>query len=143
MPWNGTGAALRDELRWYVDGVVTHSVKESDVPAATWTSLASHAGYFVILNVAMGGAFPNKLGGGPTADTKPGVPMVVDYVEVRYLGGQGTPTVTASPTATASPTVSASPTVTAVADSERVADGDGIADGECVADGHRQPTVSR
>jgi len=28
----------------------------------------------------MGGAFPNKLGGGPNAGTKPGVPMVVDYV---------------------------------------------------------------
>ena len=90
MEWDRSGPS--DQLRWYIDGTLTHKVDQSQVPAATWSSLADHAGYFVILNVAIGGAFPNKLGGGPTAATKPGVPMVVDYVEVKYAGGQGGPT---------------------------------------------------
>jgi hypothetical protein len=37
---------------------------------------------FVILNVAIGGAFPNAFGGGPVEATQPGVPMLVDYVAV-------------------------------------------------------------
>src|SRR4029079_17216030 len=92
MEWDSTGAS--DQLRWYIDGRQTHSVNETDVPAQTWTDLSSHAGYFIIFNVAMGGAFPNSrnLGGGPYAGTRPGVPMVVDYVEVQYAAGQGNPT---------------------------------------------------
>jgi len=94
MEWDRTGPA--DQLRWYIDGNLTHKVDQNQVPAQTWSSLADHAGYFVIFNVAIGGAFPNKLGGGPSAATKPGVPMVVDYVEVKYAGGQGTPTTSPS-----------------------------------------------
>ena len=88
MEWDSTGAT--DQLRWYIDGRQTHSVNETDVPAQAWTDLSSHAGYFIIFNVAMGGAFPNSrnLGGGPYADTKPGVPLVVDYVEVKYAAGR-------------------------------------------------------
>lgn len=99
LEWDRTGAT--DQLRWYIDGTQTHTVNENDVPAATWAALSEHAGYFIILNVAIGGAFPNKagMGGGPTADTKPGVPMVVDYVEVKYADGQGTPPTT-PPTST-------------------------------------------
>jgi len=89
IEWDRTGAA--DQLRWYIDGTLTFTVNQNQVPAQIWTSLSDHAGYFIILNVAIGGAFPNKLGGGPTAATKPGVPMLVDYVEVKYAGGQVTP----------------------------------------------------
>ena len=108
MEWDRSGPS--DQLRWYIDGTQTHKVDESQVPAATWSSMTDHAGYFVILNVAIGGAFPNKLGGGPTPATKPGVPMVVDYVEVKYAGGQGGPVVTATPPVTATPTVTATDT---------------------------------
>ena len=92
MEWDRSGTA--DQLRWYLDGALTFTVNQNQVPAQTWSDLADHAGYFVILNVAIGGAFPNKLdgNGGPFPTTKPGVPMVVDYVEVKYAGGQGTPT---------------------------------------------------
>ena len=92
MEWDRSGPA--DQLRWYLDGALTFTVNENQVPAQTWSDLADHAGYFVILNVAIGGAFPNKLdgNGGPFPTTKPGVPMVVDYVEVKYAGGHGTPT---------------------------------------------------
>jgi hypothetical protein len=42
----------------------------------------------------VGGAFPANQGGGPTPATKPGVPMVVDYVQVQYHGGGVSPTTT-------------------------------------------------
>jgi hypothetical protein len=109
LEWDRSGPS--DQLRWYIDGTLTHKVDESQVPAATWSSLADHAGYFIIMNVAIGGAFPNKLGGGPSASTKPGVPMLIDYVEVRYLGGPGTSTPPATPT----PTGPATPTPTGTA----------------------------
>jgi len=113
MEWDSSGAT--DQMRWYLDGVLTFTVNENQVPAQTWTDLADHAGYFLILNVAMGGAFPNKLdgNGGPFPDTKPGVPMVVDYVEVKYAGGgPTTPPTTTSPGPTTAPSTTA-PTTTA------------------------------
>ena len=57
----------------------------------------------------MGGAFPNKLNpgqAGPLSTTKPGVPMVVDYVEVKYAGGQGGPTDPTTPPVTTPPVTS-------------------------------------
>ena len=69
-------------------------------------------GYFIILDVAIGGAFPNKLGGGPTADTKPGVPMLVDYVEVKYASGQATPPPTPTFTTTTNRTTTTTTTPT-------------------------------
>ncbi|MGS0684034.1 family 16 glycosylhydrolase [Nakamurella sp. GG22] len=108
--WDTSGAS--DQLRWTLDGKVTFTVNEGQLPATTWTEISSHMGYFVILNVAMGGAFPSKagLGGGPTAATKPGVPMVVDYVQVLYSGQGGSPTATPTATPTVKPTV-VTPTV--------------------------------
>jgi hypothetical protein len=90
IEWDRSGNS--DQLRWYLDNVLTFTVNQNQVPAETWASLANHAGYFIILNVAMSGSFPAKLGAQATAATRPGVPMVVDYVEVKYAGGQGTPT---------------------------------------------------
>jgi len=77
-----------NELRWYVDGEQFHSVKQDQLPADTWNQMTSHSGYFIILNVAMGGAFPDGVSGQatPTAETVPGVPMVVDYVAVWTRG---------------------------------------------------------
>lgn len=89
-----------EQLRWYVDGVQYHSVSESQVDATTWSNMTSHNGYFILLNVSMGGAFPDAIAGAttPTSSTTSGVPMVVDYVAV-WNSGTSTP----SPTATASP----------------------------------------
>jgi hypothetical protein len=104
--WDRSGPI--DQLRWYTDGQLTHKVDQDEVPAATWTQMTVHAGYFMILNVSVGGAFPDKLGGGPTAATLPGVPMIVDYVQVQYKGGAGggTSTVPTAPTTpTTTPTV--------------------------------------
>ncbi len=109
LEWDRTGPA--DQLRWYLDGTLTFTVNENQVPAQTWASLSEHAGYFIILNVAIGGAFPNKLGGGPTAATTPGVPMIVDYVDVKYAAGTGpTSTVPTAPSGTTTPTTNQTPT---------------------------------
>ncbi len=113
LEWDDSGPV--EQLRWYLDGTLTFTVNANQVPADTWASLADHAGYFIILNVAIGGAFPNKLGGGPTAATKPGVPMVIDYVDVRYAGGSTPPTTTPTTpptTPTTTPTNPTTPTPT-------------------------------
>jgi hypothetical protein len=47
--------------------------------------------FFLILNVAVGGGFPATYGGGPTAATRPGVPLLVDHVAVYSSGGIAPP----------------------------------------------------
>ncbi|HLU71283.1 MAG TPA: glycoside hydrolase family 16 protein [Nonomuraea sp.] len=83
-----------NQLRWYVDGQLYHSLSQSRFDATTWSNMTSHAGYFLLLNVAMGGAFPNGVAGfgTPTAATVPGRPMLVDYVAVWQSGSGGGPT---------------------------------------------------
>ncbi|WSN15022.1 carbohydrate-binding protein [Micromonospora sp. NBC_01699] len=87
------------QLRWYVDGQLYHTVTQTQVGQPHWTNMTSHAGYFLLLNVAMGGSFPNGVAGGttPTAATVSGRPMLVDYVAVWSRGG-GTPPTTPPPT---------------------------------------------
>ncbi|MFF6802944.1 carbohydrate-binding protein [Streptomyces sp. NPDC012616] len=85
-----------EAIRFYVDGVNYHTVTANQVDATTWTNATNH-GYFVILNVAMGGAFPDAFGGGLDGDTQPGRPMVVDYVQVLQAAGTGGGTTTPPP----------------------------------------------
>jgi beta-glucanase (GH16 family) len=75
-----------EELRWYVDDENTFTVKADKVDPAVW-ELANHHGYFIILNVAIGGVFPKNFGGGPTPTTRSGVPMLVDRVAVSTADG--------------------------------------------------------
>jgi hypothetical protein len=79
-----------EAIRFYVDGVNYHTVTASQMDATTWANATSH-GYFLILNVAMGGGFPDAFGGGPTSATESGHPMVVDYVQVLSSGSGTTP----------------------------------------------------
>jgi beta-glucanase (GH16 family) len=76
-----------EQLRWYVDGIQYHTVNASQVDATTWANATNH-GFFIILNVAIGGSWP----GNPTSSTVSGVPMLVDYVAVYRSGGGTTPT---------------------------------------------------
>ncbi|ADB32761.1 Carbohydrate binding family 6 [Kribbella flavida DSM 17836] len=88
-----------NELRWYVDGQEYHKITQAQLPADTWTNMTSHAGYFILLNVAMGGAFPDALGGPtPRPETVPDRPMIVDYVAVTTRGGGTNPPTTPPPT---------------------------------------------
>lgn len=77
-----------EELRWYVDGEQYHSVKETDLDAQTWADATDH-GHFILLNLAMGGAFPDGVAGQqtPVAATQPGHSMTVDYVSVESSTG--------------------------------------------------------
>ncbi|GLW67200.1 hypothetical protein Arub01_54430 [Actinomadura rubrobrunea] len=73
-----------EQLRWYVDDQHFHTVTEDRVGADAWAAMTDHGGYFLLLNLAMGGGFPDGVAGRatPTPQTVPGRSMVVDYVAV-------------------------------------------------------------
>jgi len=81
-------------IRWYLDGVQFWQVYSNNagMDATTWANAVDH-GFFIILNVAMGGSWP----GSATSSTTSGIPMLVDYVRV-YTAGASTSTPTATPT---------------------------------------------
>ena len=94
-----------EQIRWYLDGANYFTVSANQVDATTWANAVDH-GFFIIFDLAMGGAFPNAFGGGPTAATQSGVSMIVDNVQVSTSGGSGggvtpTPPPPPPPTATA------------------------------------------
>jgi beta-glucanase (GH16 family) len=67
----------REEIRWYVDGHHYFTVHSTDIDAPTWDRATDH-GFFLLLNLAIGGSFP-----GPTnANTRAGAAMTVDSVSV-------------------------------------------------------------
>src|SRR6266851_5720861 len=72
-----------EEMRWYLDGANFFTLRSNQVDATTWNNATNH-GFFIILDLAMGGGFPAAFGGGPTAATISGQSMVVDYVRVYY-----------------------------------------------------------
>src|SRR5215472_17009262 len=86
-----------EQLRFLRDGNVQFTVNESQFPLATWQAAVDH-GFFVIMDVAMGGAFPNAICGcgSPSAATSSGAGMTVDYVAV-YQSGSGGGTTTTNP----------------------------------------------
>ncbi|MGY4642888.1 ricin-type beta-trefoil lectin domain protein [Cellulomonas sp. URHB0016] len=77
-----------EQLRFYLDGSNFFTINADQVDATTWDN-ATHHGFFMILNVAIGGGFPAAFGGGPTSATQSGAPMVVDYVAAYTAGGSG------------------------------------------------------
>ncbi|MCS0599910.1 glycoside hydrolase family 16 protein [Streptomyces sp. LP11] len=86
MEWDRSTSP--EQIRFSLDGVDFHTVRATDVDATTWANATNH-GYFVILDVAMGGGFPGAFGGGPDGGTEPGHPMTVDYVQVLQSGSGG------------------------------------------------------
>ncbi|MFF3419463.1 glycoside hydrolase family 16 protein [Streptomyces sp. NPDC002698] len=86
MEWDRSTST--EEVRFYLDGLNFHTVRANQVDATTWANATNH-GYFIILNVAMGGGFPGAFGGGPDSGTEPGHPLVVDYVQVLQSAGGG------------------------------------------------------
>jgi len=64
------------DVRWYVDGSLYHQMTPSNIPSGTqW---AFEHPFFLLLNLAVGGAWP----GDPDASTSFPQQMVVDYVRV-------------------------------------------------------------
>ncbi|MBA2709226.1 MAG: family 16 glycosylhydrolase [Tatlockia sp.] len=66
------------QIRFYVDNVNYLSLSANKVDAKTWNDATNH-GFFMILNVAIGG-----WGGMPNHETRSGKPMLIDYVRVYY-----------------------------------------------------------
>jgi beta-glucanase (GH16 family) len=52
-----------EQIRWYLDGKEFYSVSESTVGAAAWTEAVDH-GFSIVLDVAMGGSYPDTTSGG-------------------------------------------------------------------------------
>ncbi|MDX6230170.1 MAG: hypothetical protein QOI76_3560 [Frankiales bacterium] len=74
------------QLRWYLDGRLIHQVGQDQLPAAVWSAAMDH-GYYLILDLAIGGQLPAKLGGGPTSRTRSGGELLVDYVTAQSRAG--------------------------------------------------------
>jgi hypothetical protein len=112
-----------NQMRWYVDGVQYHSVTADQVGASAWNQLASHEGYFLLLNLAIGGAFPDAIQGSatPTSQTESGSSMLVDYVAVYSRGGGASTSPSASPSASKSTSPSTSPSASVSASPSRSA----------------------
>jgi hypothetical protein len=88
-----------EQIRWYKDGAQYFSVNESQVGTSTWQAAVDH-GFFIILNVAIGGGFPNGVCGcsTPTSATSSGAGMNVDYVAVYSTSSSTTPPTSPPPT---------------------------------------------
>lgn len=72
-----------ETLTFYVDGVPNYAISQKNLPASVWTAAVDRSS-FLLLNVAIGGGYPDSLAGTstPTNATISGVPMQVDYVGV-------------------------------------------------------------
>ena len=100
-----------EQLRFYTDGALQLTVNQSQFDATTWANAVDH-GFFIILNVAIGGAYPNAICGcgSPSSATSSGAGMSVDYVAVYETTGAGTsPSPSASASRSSSPSPSPSP----------------------------------
>jgi beta-glucanase (GH16 family) len=75
-----------EAIRWFVDGVLFWQVVSTDIPADTWAQ-AVHNPHFVLLNLAIGGAFPNKNYGSatPLSTTTSGGVLQAEYIAVYNL----------------------------------------------------------
>jgi hypothetical protein len=70
-----------EQIRWYLDGAQYFSLSSNQVDATTWANAVDHS-FFIIFDLAIGGAFPAAFGGGPNAATASGGSLNVDYVAV-------------------------------------------------------------
>jgi hypothetical protein len=102
-----------ESITWYLNGTAYKTVTESQVGTTDWQAAVDH-GFFIILDNAMGGAFPNAICGctSPSSGTSSGASLSVGYVAV-YESSGSTSTATATATSTGTSTGSASCTTTA------------------------------
>ena len=75
---------------WYVDGRVVHRTSRGgNIPAGVWDQATNH-GFFIILNIAMGGEMPANTLGPLNGATGGGGHLDADYVAV-WTGGANAP----------------------------------------------------
>jgi hypothetical protein len=87
-----------EELRWYLDGQQVWIMRQSQVGVSQWNT-ATHHGFFLILNLAIGGAFPDAVAGmlTPNNQTVSGGFMLVDSVTISKATGPVPPAMTDPP----------------------------------------------
>ena len=75
--------AGQEQIRWYLDGREFFSVSEGQVGDAAWTAAVDH-GFSILLDVAVGGAFPDDQCRctTPTSQTSSQGTMVIKNVSV-------------------------------------------------------------
>jgi hypothetical protein len=79
-----------ESITYYLNGNAYYTVSESQVGTSTWQAAVDH-GFFLILDVAVGGGYPNGVCGctTPTSSTSSGAGMGVSYVAVYTTTGSG------------------------------------------------------
>ncbi len=79
-----------ESITYYLNGNPYYTVSESQVGTATWQAAVDH-GFFLILDVAIGGGYPNGVCGcsTPSSATSSGAAMSVGYVAVYTTTGSG------------------------------------------------------
>jgi hypothetical protein len=84
-------------LEFLMDGTVESTITEASVGTTAWQEAIDH-GFFIILNLAMGGNYPDGECDctTPTSATTSGGTMSIQYVAVYEAGGNSTPTATAT-----------------------------------------------
>ena len=103
-----------ESITWLLNGTAYFTATEGQVGTATWQAAVDH-GFFLILDLAIGGGFPNGVCGctSPSASTSSGAAMSVGYVAVyQTSGGSPSPSRTPTHTPTPTPTPTPSPTPT-------------------------------
>ncbi|KAH9211389.1 family 16 glycosyl hydrolase [Leptodontidium sp. 2 PMI_412] len=72
-----------EKITWEVDGKIYQTVTETQLGSELWATTV-HGGCFILMNLAIGGSFPNNVMGSttPIEATQPGVPMRAEYVAV-------------------------------------------------------------
>jgi hypothetical protein len=79
-----------ESITYYLNGTAYYTVTEATVGTAAWQAAVDH-GFFIILDLAMGGAFPNAICNcsSPSSSTSSGASMSVGYVAVYTTTGSG------------------------------------------------------
>jgi len=108
-----------ESITWYLNGNAFQTVTESQVGTAAWQGAVDH-GFFIILDVGIGGDYPNGACDctTPSGQTTSGAPMSVGEVTVQTRSGTSSATPSPSvspsgpsPTATLPPSASPSASV--------------------------------
>jgi Carbohydrate binding module (family 6) len=79
-----------ESITYYLNGNAYYTVTESQVGTSTWQAAVDH-GFFLILDLAIGGGYPNGVCGctSPSSSTSSGAAMSVGYVAVYTTTGSG------------------------------------------------------
>jgi len=79
-----------ESITYYLNGTAYYTVTESQVGTSAWAAAVDH-GFFIILDLAMGGAYPNAICDctSPSSSTSSGGSMKVGYVAVYTTTGSG------------------------------------------------------